>query len=80
MDVGEGVEANPPVGRNVGLNQNIEREDMIAELRRQVAALMEVVQRMQPPHEPTDESDDSHSHFENPFGAHPRGWALCGKK
>ena len=74
MDVGEGVEANPPVGRNVGLNQNIEREDMIAELRRQVAAFMEVVQRMQPPHETTDESDDSHSHFENPFGAHPRGW------
>ena len=40
MDVGEGVEANPPVGRNVGPNQNIEREDVIAELRRQVAALM----------------------------------------
>ncbi|KAK4581406.1 hypothetical protein RGQ29_024882 [Quercus rubra] len=72
MDVGEGVEANPPVGRNVGPNQNIEREDVIAELRRQVAALMEVVQRMQPPHETTDESDDSHSHFENPFGAPPR--------
>ena len=26
MDVGEGVEANPPMGRNVGWNQNIERE------------------------------------------------------
>ena len=73
MDVGEGVEANPPVGRNVGPNQNIEREDVIAELRRRVAAFMEVVQRMQPPHETTDESDDSHSHFENPFGAPPRG-------
>ena len=73
MDVGEGVEANPPVGRNVGPNQNIEREDVIAELRRRVAAFMEVVQRMQPPHETTDESDDSHSHFENPFGALPRG-------
>ena len=73
MNVGEGVEANPPVGRNVGRNQNIEREDMIAELRRQGAALTEVVQHMQPPHETTDESDDSHSHFENPFGAPPRG-------
>nr|POF09735.1 abc transporter c family member 13 [Quercus suber] len=73
MDVGEGVEANPPVGRNVGRNQNIEREDVIAELRRQVTALTEVVQRMQPPHETTDESNDSHSHFENPFGAPPRG-------
>nr|POE66309.1 hypothetical protein CFP56_76837 [Quercus suber] len=72
MDVGEGVEAKPPVGRNVGRNQNIEREDMIAELRRQVAALTEVVQRMQPSHETTDKSDDSHSHFENPFGAPPR--------
>ena len=40
---------------------------------RQVAVLTEVVQRMQPPHETTDESDDSHSHFENPFGALPRG-------
>ena len=29
MNVGEGVEANPPVGRNVGRNQNIEREDML---------------------------------------------------
>ncbi|XP_065620600.1 uncharacterized protein LOC136063732 [Quercus suber] len=28
---------------------------------------------MQPPHETTDKSDDSHSHFENPFGAPPRG-------
>ena len=46
MDVGEGVEANPPVWRNVGLNQNIEREDMIAELRRQAVALTEVVQHM----------------------------------
>nr|POF00138.1 hypothetical protein CFP56_19096 [Quercus suber] len=73
MDVGEGVEANPPMGRNVGWNQNIEREDVIAELRRQVAALTEVMQRMQPPHETTDEFDDSHSHFENPFGAPPRG-------
>ena len=36
-------------------------------------ALMEVVQCMQPPHETTNESDDSHSHFENPFGAPPRG-------
>ncbi|KAL4634542.1 hypothetical protein ACB092_04G207300 [Castanea dentata] len=61
------------MGRNVGRNQNIEREDMIAELRRQVAALTEVVQRMQPPYETTNESDDSHSHFENPFGAPPRG-------
>ena len=34
MNVGQGVEANPPVGRNVGQNQNIERKDMIAELRR----------------------------------------------
>nr|POF21754.1 hypothetical protein CFP56_71504 [Quercus suber] len=41
MDVGEGVEANPPVRRNVGRNQNIKREDVIAELRRQVAALTE---------------------------------------
>ena len=73
MDVGEGVEANPLVGRNVGQNQNIEREDVIAELRRQVAALTEVVHRMQPPHETTNESDDSHSHFENPFRAPPRG-------
>nr|POE86713.1 hypothetical protein CFP56_62655 [Quercus suber] len=73
MDVGEGVEANPPVGSNVRRNQNIEKEDVIAELRKQVAALTKVVQRMQPPHETTDESDDSHSHFENPFGAPPRG-------
>ena len=73
MDIEEGVEANPPVGRNVGRNQNIEREDTIAELRRQVAALTDVVQRMQPPHENTDESNDSHSHFENPFGVPPRG-------
>nr|POE61510.1 hypothetical protein CFP56_21478 [Quercus suber] len=73
MDVGEGVEANPLVGSNVGRNQNIEKEDVIAELRKQVAALTEVVQRMQPPHETTDASDDSHSHFENPFGAPPRG-------
>ena len=34
MDIREGVEANPPVGRNVGQNQNIERKDMIAQLRR----------------------------------------------
>ena len=71
MDVGEGVEANPSIGRNGGQNQNIERGDKIAELRRQV--LTEVVQCMQPPHETTDESDDSHSHFENPFGVPPRG-------
>ena len=49
MDVGEGVEANPPMGRNVGWNQNIERENVIAKLRRQVAVLTEVVQCMQPP-------------------------------
>ena len=46
MDVGEGVEANPPVGRNGGQNQNIERGDKIAELRRQAVALIEVVQHM----------------------------------
>nr|POE95689.1 hypothetical protein CFP56_38117 [Quercus suber] len=73
MDVGEGVEANLHVGRNGGRNQNIKRGDEIAELRRQVASHTEVVQRMQPPHEATDESDDSHSHFENPFGVPPRG-------
>ena len=28
---------------------------------------------MQPSHEAIDESDDSHSHFENPFGVPPRG-------
>ena len=28
---------------------------------------------MQPPHENIDESDDSYSHFENPFGVAPRG-------
>ena len=28
---------------------------------------------MQPPHEATDESDDSHSHFKNPFGVPPMG-------
>ena len=44
MDVGEGVEANPPVGRNGGRNQNIEKGDKIAELRRQVVALTKVVQ------------------------------------
>ena len=43
MDVGEGVEANPLVGRNGGWNQNIERGHKIDELRRQVMALMEVV-------------------------------------
>ena len=68
MDVGERVEANLLVGRNVGQNQNIEKGDEIAELRRQVASLMEVVQHMQPPHKATDESDDSHSHFKNSFG------------
>jgi len=73
MDVREGVEANPPVQSNVGRNQNIEKEDTIAELRRQVAALTEVVQRMQPPHENTNGFDDSHSHFENSFGVPPRG-------
>ena len=73
MDGGEGFEANPLVGRNVERNQNIEREDTITELRRQVAALTKVVQRMQPPHENTDEFDDSHSHFENPFGVPPKG-------
>ena len=31
INVGEGVEANPPVGRNGGRNQNIERGDEIAE-------------------------------------------------
>ena len=31
-----------------------------------------MLQRLQPPHEATDESDDSHSHLENPFGAPPR--------
>ena len=61
MDVGEGVETNLPVERNGGQNQNIEKGDEIAELRKQVASLMEVVQRMQPPHETTDESDDSFS-------------------
>ena len=43
MDVGEGVEASPLVGRNGGWNQNIERGHKIDELRRQVMALMEVV-------------------------------------
>ena len=33
---------------------------------------MEVVQCLQPPHEAIDESDDSHSHFKNPFGVPPR--------
>ena len=28
---------------------------------------------MQPPHEATNDSDDSHSHFENPFGVPPKG-------
>ena len=28
---------------------------------------------MRPPHEATDEFDDSYSLFENPFGAPPRG-------
>ena len=51
MDVGEGVEANLHVGRNGGQNQNIERGDEIAELRRQVASLAEVLQCMQPPPE-----------------------------
>ena len=73
INVGEGVEANPPVGRNGGRNQNIERGDEIAELRRQVASLAELVQCMQPPHEATNDSDDSHSHFENPFGVPPKG-------
>ncbi|KAF3962987.1 hypothetical protein CMV_012567 [Castanea mollissima] len=66
--------SQPSSGEEFGQNQNIEREDTIAELRRQVAALIEVVQRMQPPHENTDESDDSHSHFENPFGVPPRAY------
>ena len=44
MDVGEGVEANPLVGRNGAWNQNIEKGHKIDELRRQVMALMEVVQ------------------------------------
>ena len=56
------------MGRNVGRNQNIEKGDKIAELRRQVVALTKVVQHMQPPHKATDESDDSHSHFKNSFG------------
>ena len=73
MDVGEGVEANLHVGRKGGRNQNIEKADKIAELRRQVASHTKVVQCMQPPHEATDESDDSHYHFENPFGVPPRG-------
>ena len=47
----------------------MKREDEIAELRRQVASLAEVLQCMQPPHEATN----SHSHFENPFGVPPRG-------
>ena len=68
MDVEEGVEDNLPVERNGGRNKNIEKGDEIAELRRQVTPLMEVVQHTQPPHEAIDESDDSHSHFENSFG------------
>ena len=39
MDVGEGDEANPPVGRNGGRNQNINRGDEVAELRRQAVSL-----------------------------------------
>ena len=61
MDVGEGVGANLHVGRNGGWNQNIERGDEIVELRRRVVSHTEVVQRMQPPHEATNESDDSFS-------------------
>ena len=71
--LGKGDEAILPMGRNVGRNQNTKRGDEIAELRRQVASHTELVQHMQPPHEATDESDDSHSHFENPFGVPPRG-------
>ena len=73
MDVEEGVEDNLPVERNGGRNKNIEKGDEIAELRRQVTPLMEVVQHTQPPHEAIDESDDSHSHFENSFGVPPKG-------
>ena len=72
MEVGEGLKANPLVNRNGGWNQNIERGYEIAESRRQVESLTEVLQRLQPPHEATDESDDSHSHLENPFGVPPR--------
>ena len=68
MDVGEGVETNLLVERNGRHNLIIEKGDEIAELRRQVVSLMEVVQHMQPPHKATDESDDSHSHFKNSFG------------
>ena len=28
---------------------------------------------MQPPYQAIDESNDSHSHFENPFGVPPKG-------
>ena len=41
--LGKGDEAILPMGRNVGWNQNTKRGDEIAELRRQVASLMEVV-------------------------------------
>ena len=34
-------------------------------------SLTEELQHMQPPLEATDESDDSHSHFEKPFGGWP---------
>ena len=67
--LGKGDEAILPMGRNVGRNQNTKRGDEIAELRRQVVSLAEVLQFMQPPHEATN----SHSHFENLFGVSPRG-------
>ena len=67
MDVWEGVEANHLMGRNGGRNKNMERRDEIVELRIQVASLMDVVQHLQHPHKAINESEYSHSHFENPL-------------
>ena len=63
-NIGEGFDVNPPVGRN---NGNQSQTNEIGALRRQVATLMEMVQRMQPATEGSDRSEDTRTHFENPF-------------
>lgn len=57
---------NPFFGRN---NGNPHPRDEIDELRGKIAALINMVQILQAPTDGSDPSEDTQTHFENPFVA-----------
>jgi hypothetical protein len=61
------------MGRNDYQQQNQPQRNEMDHLRRQIAASTEMVQRLQPPSERSDDSNDAQTNFQNPFGVPQRG-------